>query len=294
MQQENKVMPFVVGVGRSGTTLLRLMLDAHPDLAVPPETHFIPQLLQNEDISRDEFLKIITSAHTWHDFGVNEKELRLALYSLRSFSAAEGLRLFYQLYARKFQKRYYGDKTPLYLSSMLLIQCGLPEARFIHVIRDGRDVAMSYRGLWFGPGEDIRSAASFWKERISAGRNQASELKYYLEVRYEELITNTKSVLKEICTFIEIPFSEQMLHYYRQSNERLAELGDRFNEHGSVRVKRDDRMSIHAMTKYPPDKTRVQSWKCSMTEADQRLFESVAGKLLHDLGYETQFFQSGL
>jgi hypothetical protein len=289
MQQGNKVMPFIVGVGRSGTTLLRLMLDAHPDLAIPPETHFIPQLFQENNINREEFINIISNTHTWADFRINKKDLQMSLESVRPFSVGGGVRMFYQLYAQKFNAKYYGDKTPLYLSSMSLIQRNLPEARFIHLIRDGRDVAMSYRGLWFGPGDDIRMAARLWKDRIYEGRLQANSLKYYHEIRFEDLVANTESVLREICEFIELPYSPHMLDYYRKSNERLAELGDRHHKDGSVYVKRSDRISIHALTQFPPDQERSQRWKRSMTESNQKQFENEAGQLLVDLGYETRY-----
>lgn len=289
MQSVNATMPFIVGVGRSGTTLLRLMLDAHPDLSIPPETHFVPQLLQEKMESRDDFVKFMTGVATWRDFELNEEEPRLCLEGLRPFSISGGVREFYRLYARRFQKKYFGDKTPLYLSSMTLIAQAFPEARFIHLIRDGRDVAMSYRGLWFGPGEDASSAARFWMERINVGRQQACSLKYYHEVRYEELIKDASSVLKKICAFIDIPFSEQMLNYHNTSAYRLSELGDRFRDDGTICVKREDRMHIHALTHLPPDRSRIERWKSAMSETDQKLFERVAGKLLRNLGYETKY-----
>ena len=73
---------------------------------------------------------------------------------LQPFSADAGLRAFYAPYAERFSKKIVGDKTPLYILHMSRIQRCLPEARFIHLIRDGRDVALSYRGLWFGPGNE--------------------------------------------------------------------------------------------------------------------------------------------
>jgi hypothetical protein len=147
-------VPFVVGVGRCGTTLLRLMLDAHPNIAIPPETHFIPALADpgvNES-SCEEFFRIVTSSPRWADFHLDKALFRSALEKLNPFSQSDGLRCFYSMYADRFGKRCWGDKTPSYSLHMTLIQSLMPEARFIHLIRDGRDVALSYRGLWFGPG----------------------------------------------------------------------------------------------------------------------------------------------
>ena len=279
--------PFIVGVSRSGTTLLRLMMDAHPDLAIPPETHFIPSL--NAQVGMKDFFSIVTLAATWGDFHINKDVFKNALNELNPFSVTEGLRSFYRLYGDKHGKKYVGDKTPPYILSMESIQCILPEARFIHVIRDGRDVALSQRGLWFGPGDNIETAAEFWSSRIQLARQQAPLLKHYLEVRFEQLVLNPADVLTHICKFLEIPFSEKMLTYYVDSDRRLNELSDRYNSDGSVRVKKEDLLSLFKLTKQSPDPSRVFSWKNLMTDAEQISFEKIAGKLLTALGYETRF-----
>src|SRR5437870_13279949 len=94
-------MPFIVGTGRCGTTLLRMMLDAHPDLAIPPETHFIPALARAfQDPSRrpQDFLELLHSFHTWQDFGIEVGALREAL-GAPGFSLTHALRTFDRLYA---------------------------------------------------------------------------------------------------------------------------------------------------------------------------------------------------
>lgn len=285
------MMPFIVGVGRSGTTLLRLMLDAHPDLAMPPETHFIPSLLSMEKREWEDFFEIITNAPTWVDFRLDEDVFRQELRALPVFSLTEGLRTFYRLYARKFSKPLYGDKTPLYNLHMEAIQTLLPEARFIHLIRDGRDVALSYRGLWFGPGDDIESSARFWMNRISTARLQSINLNFYLEIHYEQLIADPVGTLSCVCDFLELPFSDKMLNYHHHSTARLSEFGDRFNQDGSVRVNRESRLSIFTLTQSAPDQSRCGRWKTEMTNAEQAQYENIAGELLNELGYETNFWQ---
>src|SRR5687767_7251824 len=138
--------PFVVGVSRSGTTLLRLMLDAHPQLTIPPETHFVPELIRaagRRRASAEGLAEIIVSQRQWGDFGVDEAELRLRLEALDRVEPAGALRAFYGLYAEKQGKPRWGDKTPIYVEHMRGIAKALPEARFVHLIRDGRDVALS-------------------------------------------------------------------------------------------------------------------------------------------------------
>src|SRR3954469_18823941 len=91
--------PFIVGVARSGTTLLRLMLDAHPDLAIPPETGFIAELqrrFQSGSPSAAEFADVLTSFVTWPDFHLKRETLAAELDALQPFETSEGLRLFYR------------------------------------------------------------------------------------------------------------------------------------------------------------------------------------------------------
>jgi hypothetical protein len=99
-------MPIVVGSPRSGTTLLRLMLDAHPDLAIPPETGFLiagRELRSRGDGLPERFAETITTyppgAPAWADFGIPEAEFRERLDALRPFTVRDGFRLFYRMYA---------------------------------------------------------------------------------------------------------------------------------------------------------------------------------------------------
>src|SRR5881394_462023 len=145
---------FVVGVARSGTTLLRLMLDAHPDLAIPHETHFLPAVLALAgDADRDELFRRVTEFETWPDLGLDAHDYRRAIEGVEPFDLATGVRVFYRLYAARFGKVRWGDKTPPYLGHLAAIERLLPEARFVHLIRDGRDVAVSLEPLWFAPSE---------------------------------------------------------------------------------------------------------------------------------------------
>jgi hypothetical protein len=157
-------VPFVVGMGRSGTTLLRLMLDAHPELAIPPETHFLADL--QKDLTLVDFYNILVTYRTWSDFGISHREFLQELRDIENFDVSNGLRCFYRLYARRFAKVRWGDKTPLYSSRMLNISDLLPETRFVHLIRDGRDSALSYRSVWFGPRDDLEAHARMGATRL--------------------------------------------------------------------------------------------------------------------------------
>src|SRR5436190_6019686 len=155
-------MPVIVGVARSGTTLLRLMLAAHSELAVPPETGFLipsSELLRKDGNQRAALFDTVTGFQTWPEMGVGEREYQGRLAAIEPFEVSEGVRAFYRLYAERFGKARWGDKTPYYNGHIDKVEALLPEARFIHMIRDGRDVALSIRGLWFAPGDDMASIA---------------------------------------------------------------------------------------------------------------------------------------
>ena len=167
--------PFIVGVGRSGTTLLRLMLDAHPDLAIPGETHFVPALIDVVERTgdRDQALQTLLAAMSWPNLGLEPQAMASAFACQEPFSPGAAIRAVFALYAARLGKPRWGDKTPTYRRSIIEIARAVPEARFIHIIRDGRDVALSYRGLWFGPGDDLDAQARFWTAEITEARRQA-------------------------------------------------------------------------------------------------------------------------
>jgi len=163
-------MPIVVGVGRSGTTLLRLMLDAHRELAVPGETGFLLPILhrrrQGRDLSCDDFGRMVTGFDRWPDLALPAAVYLRALRDIDPFTVSDGIRLYYQLYAAARGKQRWGDKTPVYGQYLLEIEQVLPEAHFVHIVRDGRDVAVSLRDTWFAPGDDARDLARYWADPL--------------------------------------------------------------------------------------------------------------------------------
>jgi hypothetical protein len=281
--------PFIVGVGRSGTTLLRMMLDAHSQLAIPPETHFIPEVADacraGGENSRDAFIRVLLSSRRWTDFQLDPDEFRRRINALAPFDIGAALRAFYQLYAERFGKSRWGDKTPTYLTQMQLIGELLPEASFIHLIRDGRDVALSVKDLWFGP-RSITDAAETWVGRIRSARKQAAKLSSYMEVRYEDLVRDAEPVLKRICQFVDLPWEPQLLQYHQGAEERLAEMSrDIHGREGDLWATAEQRLSIHALTKKPPETSRIGRWKNEMSAGDRKKFEKIARPLLAELGY---------
>lgn len=293
-------MPVVVGVARSGTTLLRLMLDAHSQLAVTHETGFIPSLgapasplrrafmkgLGLRRDTREEFQRALIGQVNWEDFHVSAESLREALREVEPFNAADGLRCFFRLYAARFGKPRWGDKTPSYCVQLKRVLSVLPEARFVHIIRDGRDASLSVRGLHFAPGQDMVTLASHWARDIHTARRQASHCTHYLEVRYEDLLLDTTAVLRRVCEFVELEYEPAMERYYTTAPERIGELLARRDRNGKVLVTREARLRNNHLTTMPPQRERIDRWKSEMSREERATFKRVAGSLLEELGYE--------
>jgi hypothetical protein len=286
-------MPMIVGAPRSGTTLLRFMLDAHPELAIPPETGFVVPCLKlrgrGEALRRkfvDTVVQFPPDAPGWADFQIPADEFRAKVAELEPFTVAAGLRAFYAMYAARCGKPRWGDKTPLYCLHLAAIERVLPEAHFLHMIRDGRDAALSLRPMWFAPGRDIRTLASSWREAVATARAQGARCRRYLEVRYEDLLSRTEDVLRQVCAFIELPFDGAMLRYYERVPGRLQEHQGRTRGDGTVVVTRHDRVRQQEQTTRPPDPARIAAWRWVMNDEERRQFEAVAGDALREFGYD--------
>jgi len=286
-------MPIIIGSPRSGTTLLRFMLDSHAELAIPPETGFLslgPKFRGRGDALREKFFHALTNfpreAPAWPDFEIPEESFRSSLAEIEPFTAAEGYRAFYRLYAARCGKSRWGDKTPLYCMELRAIRKILPEARFIHIIRDGRDAALSLRRMWFSPGRDIEKQAAYWRDCVLAARGAGLGRPDYVEVRYEDLILNTRETLNRICAFIELDYDDAMLSYYTRTPERLKEHKGRSLSDGTVLLSQEQRLGQQKRTMEPPDPACVFAWRSAMSADEKERFRLVAGDLLRELGYE--------
>jgi Sulfotransferase family/Glycosyl transferase family 2 len=279
--------PFVVGVSRSGTTLLRMLMDSHPQLAMTPETHWLKDVMrQLATQPRDTaaLKSIIVHEPHWGDMGFSGDELDGILAAHDANDPAATIRAIYRAYLARFPgKTRVGDKTPVHLGRMCAIARVIPEAHFIHIVRDGRDVALSYRNVWFGPGKNPATAAAHWMWRIRDARQQAQFLPRYLEVRYEDLLADPEKVLRSIGDFIGLPFDPIQLKAHERAGERLDELTDLV--HATHVISAEQRREIRSRTTSPPDPSRAERWRTEMSADDVRQFERVAGNMLADLGY---------
>ncbi len=170
------------------------------------------------------------------------------------------------------QKSRWGDKTPFYISDLDVLRRVFPHCRVVHLIRDGRDVAVSQRKVSWASSNSVRIAEDWlWKVTLAhkIGNVMGDD---YLEIRYEDLILETERTLREICDFLEVSFTDAMLSYHRDGANRMPAKS----------------MAWHGSSVSAPDITKVQGWKRRMSVSDRILFEEVAGDMLEQFGYERE------
>ncbi len=242
---------------------------------------------RSEDATPEDLLAAITSHRKWGDFPMDEEELLERFRALDRVRPRGAVRAFYDLYAAKQGKPRWGDKTPGYTMYMRRISRVLPEARFVHVIRDGRAVGLSrMRTLSLKP-VDAAKVAKRWRKKVEKARSVGASLDGYLEIRYEALVTDPEPTLREVCEFIELPWDPALLDYHERSEERLGELDRDIPAWGRKPPRSaESRMALHQQTTKPPDPSRIDRWRTELEPAEIEAFEAEAGPLLKTLGYE--------
>jgi hypothetical protein len=204
-------------------------------------------------------------------WSLDELDVRSHLRKSAPESFADAVRDVFALYAKRQGKARYGDKTPDYVLHLPLLAELFPEARFIHIIRDGRDVALSHLNVQFGP-NTIEEAAFWWKRFVKRGRAAGRTLgpSRYLEVKYEDLIEQPQVCIEQICGFIDLKPDPAMLKYYERAREIVR---------GSAFPNAHQRLAL-------PITKGLRNWRSQMKFEDVAVFEVIAGDLLSDLGYE--------
>lgn len=267
---------FVVGAHRSGTTLLRFMLTSHPRLFLPPESEFIPALFGTDPtrpVSRsraDGMLRRIFRLRFADDWRGERPRVADIVAGDGPVAPADLLDGLYSAYARQHGALRWGDKTPTYTSHILLLNRIFPAARFIHVVRDGRDVALSVLATWgHRLHVDLGFAAHTWVRRMTDAERARAHLPEgsFLKVRYEDLVAEPELELRRICRFVGEEFHPDMLAPERTARRFIpAE-------------------SFHDEVRHPIASDRVGRWRTEMSARDLRIYEAIAGPALVRAGY---------
>jgi hypothetical protein len=254
-----------------------MIFDSHPELAVAHEPRFLATMAPHHDryevdggIDLDRFLGDLYSVSNFRRLGLPRSELAAALEAQHPTGFADAVRVVFAMYARSRGKTMYGDKTPLYVSFIESIADLLPETRFVHLVRDGRDTVLAYLERDKGPA-DVAEGAFHWRLRVSRGHASGARLgpERYREFHYEDLVDDPEATVRGICAFLDLEFDSGMLDYGAASERFLAEAknpGD------------------HQHLTMAPTKGLID-WRTSMSAEDLAMFEAIAGDTLESVGY---------
>ncbi len=212
---------FIVGAPRSGTTLLQSILMGHSRVHIPPETHFIKILVDDIPLAapltseqvHTAVEKIVTHSR-WEVMDFPAQDFRASAMALAEPKLADILNLIYNHQLRRAGKLRFADKTPSYIGYIPQLLSIYPGARFIHLIRDGHDVAMSMADMKWGQAYQGHRFA--WSEAIQCG----SALKNMpfadriLEVRYEAMVLHLETTIRDVCAFLGEQFEPGMLEWH--------------------------------------------------------------------------------
>lgn len=275
---------FMVGSPRSGTTMLKRMVAAHPLVAVARETHWIPGIFERrrgltesgrvtpklvEKLCRHKrFEQLKTPPETVAQWIAEEPELSYAGLVTRLFVR----------YGQRKGKPLVGDKTPTYVRRIFTLNRLWPRAKFVHLVRDGRDVCLSML-TWrkaekaagqFATWEDdpVVTTALWWKALVGLGVEEGRRLPagLHLELKYEDLVAGPAGQCRRLAKFFGIAYDPAMENYHAGRTQTGAELS--------------------ANAAWLPPTPGRRDWRRDMTPDDVVRFEAAAGDLLALLGYE--------
>jgi hypothetical protein len=280
---------FIVGCPRSGTTLLERVVNAHPQIAVMPEAHWILRKpksgtrankrgLTGEGPVTAEEIRQLSDDRKFAALGIGPEELAALAGEGAPVPYGSFVRGIFDWYGKAQGKALVGNKTPAFVRRLHRIHSLWPEVRIVHLIRDGRDVYLSVRNRplksparsafahWAE--EPAVSGALWWESSVRRGREAGKSLgpQLYYEMRYESLIARPAEECQALCAFLGLPYDEAML---------------RFNE-GQTKPKRAR-----------PITPGMRDWRTQMPAEEVERFEAAAGALLDELGYARAFPRPG-
>jgi len=268
---------FIVGSGRSGSTLLRVILCAHSRIAIPPETYFIKPLLERLPAGKPldaaqlaRAVDIITGHYRWPDMGLTRERFEHDVARLEKPGLRDVMNVIYDFHLDREGKTIWGDKTPPYVSIIPGLVALYPEARIIHLLRDGRDVAKSFQKVgWYGPW--LHDNTSEWRSAVHSVREcRAAHPEIGIhEVRYEDLVRDTETTIRSVCRYLGIEFEPGMLRWEDGLEGRIPER----------------EAHIHRKLRRKPRNSDIDRWRREMTARERLVAEAFMAGELKSAGY---------
>lgn len=277
---------FIVGCPRSGTTLLTRMVDAHPDIAVMSEVGWLASRYEKRlSLTPEGFVapELIYEFLEGGSFGrytplpLGRAELEAMLATSESISYADFVSRIFDRFGELRGKKLVGNKTVILVRSITTLHELWPRAKFVHLIRDGRDVALSAiawrraeklaRDFPIWRKDPVSTAAAWWewhvRPALGAGRALGADL--YHEIRYESLVAQPADEMRHLCAFLDVRYDDAMLRFHEG--------------------RRRDESGLDAKHGWLPPTLGLRDWRRDMPGEEVELFDAVAGDLLDDLGY---------
>ncbi len=272
---------FIIGAGRSGTTLLRLILAGHSHLHIPSETWFLDPLVREFPLAGtltqpqlERAIETMVRHERWPDMALSETELRCQAGALTQPTLVSLIDIVYAHLLRESSKQRLGDKTPHYFAIVPQLATLYPDAKFIHLVRDGRDVAIS----WIDAGWQRYYDAGFaWPAAMAhLRRDSAVYPDRMLEVHYEDMVRAPAETACLICAFLGETFEQEMLDWQGRT--------------GMV-VSRD--RHLHTRLQQPLSNDAIAVWRRRLSAVACFTMEACLHRELVQGGYTLRFSARG-
>ena len=261
---------FLVGCGRSGTTLLKSILGAHPSVYLPPETFFfstIRRRFHGGDGGLDRKLRYICSRWWMREAGLRPDTIRA---HLAGNDDPDWHELFLAVLSSLVPEGRFaavGEKTPAHVVDSPHLLATYPDCRVIQIVRDPRAVLSSYRSVKVGPNE-AAGVAPVWEAAMAAHWTLVGHPRY-LMIRYEALVTDPEAVLRRVCQHLRLNFNARMLAFH----EREAPGYPPEQEH-------------HAATRRPLFLSSLEAWREKLPRRQLLILESLLAIQMERIGYQ--------
>jgi hypothetical protein len=266
---------FLIGAQRSGTTLVRLILNAHSQVAIPEEGTFFMPLLKKKYLGREfsgPSLKSLTG-YLEHNpqfklWGGRYDDYFQELSERKKITLGQLISDIYTVYSHGEGKQLWGDKTPSFFRKIDILAALFPEGKFVHIVRDGRDVFNSWRKM--DPSKDNAPLVALdWSYKLRTIERSLEKMspENHTTIRYEDLLENPENQVKSLCSFLAIEYQESMLDFYQTSSRYIG-------QHHS------------ALIFQPLNKENRYKWKQKLTRREIDAFTRVAHRCLRKYGYE--------